>query len=287
MTEQGTPPFAERYDALPDPIFVGGSMRSGTSFVMKLLQGHPHMTGLKMDADLLGPILRAWMPEGRHHDPYTGVMALVKRDEAQLRRFVRANWFFVYEYAGRPVFTKRLVEKTPDSQAMFRTACEVFPNASLVIVIREPIGSVRSALAHALLFYPNQSLNLEATIERVTEEWTQSMQQTLGVLNWLGNRILLVNFDEFLTDVQAHAASLLEWCGADAQESVVAKAVAFAGSPGDERAYWQRILDWPEDEFAWRYGAQLNPTQQQWVQGRTRSLYEEVEARRVQAGRST
>jgi hypothetical protein len=278
---------AARFDRLPDPVYIGGYMRSGTSFVMKLLQGHVRTTGFKTDADLLGPILNAWLPEGGQSDPYTGIMAVMKRDVASIRRLVRANWFFVYEYVGRPIFQKRIVEKTPDSQGLFARMCEVFPQASFVVVIREPVASVRSALAHALLFYPAESTNVATTIERIVTDWTQSMEQTREAARMLGDRLLLVNFDEFVSDVPAGTRAMFEWCGLEAGDDAVGRAIAFAGSPDDERTFWLRILDWPEDEFARRYGMQLDQSQRDWVAARTLELFQEVNALRVQASRST
>lgn len=281
-----TPSTAARFDLLPDPIFIGGYMRSGTSFIMKLLQGHPHTTGFKADADLLGPILGAWMPEDGGGHPYTGINAVLKRDDARIRRLVRANWFFVYDFAGVPIFEKRVVEKTPDSQAIFARTCEVFPQASFVVVIREPVSAVRSALAHALLFYPNESHSIEQTVMRVLHDWTRSMEQTRTIASELGDRLLLVNFGEFLSDVPTQSQAMFEWCGVQSDEESVQRAIAFAGSPGDEKAFWQRILDWPKDEFEKRYSIQLDDGQQSLATSQGSSLFAEVDAMRIQASRN-
>jgi hypothetical protein len=287
MTHEIVPITPERFERLPDPIFIGGYMRSGTSFVMKLLQGHPKTTGFKADADLLAPILDAWLPENDTRHPYTGIMAVMKRDVASVRKLVRANWFFVYEYVGRPIFLRRIVEKTPDSQALFMRVCEIFPEASFVVVIREPISSVRSALAHSLLFHPAESKNIAQALERLVKEWTHSMEETRAAAQSLGERLQLVNFDEFLGDVPTAARALFARCGLEASEDAVMRAIKFAGSPDDERAFWLRILDWPEDEFARRYGTQLDDAQRAWVAKRTLDLFKEIDAMRVQASRST
>lgn len=277
---------AARFDQLPDPIFIGGYMRSGTSFVMKLLQGHPRTTGFKADSDLLAPILNAWMPDDRTIHPYTGINAVMKRDDDRIRKLVRANWFFVYDFAGVPVFEKRVVEKTPDSQALFMRTAEVFPQASFVVVIREPLRAVRSALAHSLLFYPDESTSIEQTLHRVLHDWKQSMEQTRQVVQQLGAHVRLVNFGEFLTDVQPSAKALFAWCGLEDSDEAVDRAVKFAGSPGDERDFWQRILDWPEDEFARRYGIQLDDGQKSLVASQGDALFAEIDAMRHQASTS-
>jgi hypothetical protein len=280
-----TTSLADRFDQLPDPIFIGGYMRSGTSFVMKLLLGHVRITGFKADADLLAPILHAWMPEREPH-PYAGIMAVMKQDAASIRRLVRANWFFVYEYAGRPVSAKRIVEKTPDSQAVFARAAEIFPRAQFIVVIREPLSSVRSALAHVLLFHPEQARNTDAAIRTIVGDWLESLDQTRTAFHALGSRILLVNYDEFLADVPGQTRSLFEWCGLEGDAAAVSRAIGIAGGPDDERAFWQRILDWPEDEFARRYGVKLTDSQRAMVAKRAALPYQEVDALRIAAGRS-
>ena len=270
----------ERYDRVPDPIFIGGHMRSGTSFVMKLLLGHRDTSGFNADAAVLQPVLDTWMPENRRLDPYSGITAVLRGDEARRRKLTRSIWFFTCEFGGLPVFKRRIVEKTPNSQLVFARAAEVFPHAAFVTVIREPVASVRSALAHSLLFAPDRARDSGALLQSLVEAWCDSMRQTQEAARLVGSRMLLINYSEFLKDINAGTRSLFEWCGLECSAEAIARSITKAGEPGAERVFWRKILQWSDGEFAARYEAKLTERQQHWIAKAGMRLYEEIDGLR-------
>ncbi len=267
----------ERYAGVHDPILIGGYMRSGTSFVMKLLLGHADTRGFETDADLLTAVMRAWMPDRKRVDPYTGMRVLVKNDEARLAELVRLNWLMACEFAGLNVSPDhRIVEKTPGSHAAFPRVRAVFPNASFVVVVREPVTSIRSALAHSLLFYHDPTRSMDSLLQSLIEAWSKSMEQTREAARALGDRLLVVDYNEFLGDVPGNLDALFQWCGLSSSPEVVANAIENAGTPHREREYWRRILSWTEDEFNRRYETQLTSQQQAVVMAKAMPLFQDI-----------
>lgn len=291
----GLDAITRRYDACSDPIFVGGLMRSGTTLVMKLLLAHPECVGLNLDAHLVGSLLETWKSHEETADVYTSINLAVGHDSTRLHHFIRSNYFFMCEHLDLPVTESRLVEKTPGSEGLFARLLPIFPQASLVTTLRHPHATMRSMLAHALLFGggplhhahvpaglrqeafalatrslrcgtdDRSAIQFQAEIRihfsRLLKAMVNSLVQLQSIAEQLGDRLIVMNFDELTKDLDHHTQTLFERCGLDASPATVRQAIDDAGRRGEEKVFWRGLMDWSEMEFERRFGWTLTDSQ--------------------------
>jgi hypothetical protein len=116
------------------PVFVLGAPRSGTTMLFELLKETPELSGLPGEGH---DIWRAL-----HHPRYSGWRSdALDADDVRLgeRRFVAARF---YAQLGRG----RLVEKTPENSLRLPYLLELFPDASVLVVRRNPCDVISSLI---------------------------------------------------------------------------------------------------------------------------------------------
>jgi hypothetical protein len=128
-------------------IVILGCPRSGTTWLHGMLAEHPEVAGLGETyffTDYLDGLRRAF--ELRRH-PYVGLDAVLSADgfRASVTTFATQTLTRVAEEQGG---ARVLVEKTPGNALVWREIRELFPDAWLVHVLRDPrdvVASLRAA----------------------------------------------------------------------------------------------------------------------------------------------
>ncbi|MEG3618579.1 sulfotransferase [Magnetovibrio sp. PR-2] len=135
-------PSQKAYGKAPEPIFIGGLMKSGTSLLRALLGQHP---------DLFGSFETHWYEDAIREnwaDPSSKRMGYLRNffdlDDPTYEKIcdlkcadpAREYVDIVLEYKTQEVGKKRWVEKTPDNIRHWTLAKEIWPNAKLIHVTR-------------------------------------------------------------------------------------------------------------------------------------------------------
>jgi tetratricopeptide (TPR) repeat protein len=194
----------------PDPVFVVGFPRSGTTLVEQILGAHPalHATDETPVADSLAQVLGGVFPGA---SPYPQGL-LERRDDPELGPKLREAWFTVQEQLspGLPR-DRRLIDKMPFNLFHLGMLNLAFPAAPVVMLLRDPRDTALSCLMQP--FAANGAMgalqtmdDIVATQERYYELWRAARAEL--VQPWRELR-----YEELVDDPSGHAGALLQWLG--------------------------------------------------------------------------
>lgn len=186
----------------PDPVFLIGFPRSGTTLLDQVLDSHPDI--LVMDerpplADVHERITRLEEASGR---------AFVQLDEEQ-RRVAREFYFeraerFVSDFSG-----KVFVDKNPLGTSKIRIIKLLFPQARIVFALRHPCDVVLSCFMQRFTLNIAMAnfhtlLGAVATYESVMDLWMRSGEG-------LGLPVHKIRYEDVVQDFEAQAKDLLQF----------------------------------------------------------------------------
>jgi tetratricopeptide (TPR) repeat protein len=201
--------FAARQEwgaADPDPIFILGLPRSGSTLIEQILASHPQVEGTQELAHVQRIVMEL---RGRAADSdtprYPGVLAeLTAQDFLGLgKRFLTETR--VYRQTGRPFF----IDKMPNNFRDIGLIHLMLPNAKIIDARREPMGCCFGNLKQ--LFASGQEFSYNITdIARYYRTYLEIMQ------HWnmaLPGRILTVHHEDVVADVEGSVRRILDFCG--------------------------------------------------------------------------
>jgi tetratricopeptide (TPR) repeat protein len=119
-------------DLAPDPVFIVGLPRSGSTLVEQILASHSQVEGTMELNDLVRTVRRLDLPGGRYPDVLAGVptaqLAALGREYLQATRIQRKT--------GRPFF----IDKLPANFMHIGLIRTILPNAKIIDVRRHPLS---------------------------------------------------------------------------------------------------------------------------------------------------
>lgn len=158
--------------AFPDPIFVGGVPRSGTTLLRVILDTHPRIycgTELRIIQALSNLSVGAEQSAGGILESAYGVpLARTREIFAELViMFLRPAW----QASGKA----RVAEKTPWNLLAFPQLHRLFPRSPLIHVIRDPRDVVASRLEQDRRAAEGKKIDLLALARHRASEWVNAM----------------------------------------------------------------------------------------------------------------
>ncbi len=174
-------------------VFIVGYPRSGTTLLGQILASHPGVVTLEERLPLVDSI-RDFM-----EDP-AGLDRLARLDEDGLSQYRDAYWRHVVNF-GMPIRDKIVVDKRPMNQLWLPLIAKLFPNAKILLSIRDPRDTVFSSFRRLLVIhaFTYEFLTLEGTARlfdstmRLTELYRAKLP--LDVLG-IKNEALVADFEE-------------------------------------------------------------------------------------------
>jgi tetratricopeptide (TPR) repeat protein len=201
--------FAARQEwgvADPDPIFILGLPRSGSSLIEQILASHPEVEGTQELADVQRIVTEL---RGRGTDldnpRYPGVLTELTAEE-----FMRFGERFltetrVYRRTARPFF----IDKMPNNFRDIGLIHLMLPNAKIIDVRREPMACCFGNFKQ--LFYSGQEFSYNINdVARYYRAYLEIMR------HWnvaLAGRILTVHHEDVVDDLEGNVRRILDFCG--------------------------------------------------------------------------
>jgi len=168
-------------------VFILGAPRSGTTWMWGLLTSHPTVVPLmREDFDPGNPSV----VDGRRMTSETG--AFVRYDDALILEAV--------ERKRRDFPGKTLVEKTPLHTLHISRILNLFPEAKLVYMMRDP-RAVVSSVIHATFF------NFDRSVENTAKQYRKFLQQAEPYFDT--PRCLLIRYEDLAADPAASVQKVL------------------------------------------------------------------------------
>ena len=192
-------------DPRPDPIFIVGLPRAGSTLLEQILASHSGVEGTQELADIPRIVLEL---QGRDLDlrspRYPGVMAdMTDRDFLRLgEKYL--NDTRVYR-TGKP----RFIDKMPNNFRHLGLIHLILPNARIIDARREPMACCFSNLKQ--LFAAGQEFTYSVEdIARYYRTYLELMEHWNLVLP---GRVLRVLHEDVVDDLEGNVRRILEFCG--------------------------------------------------------------------------
>jgi tetratricopeptide (TPR) repeat protein len=190
----------------PDPIFIVGLPRSGSTLVEQILASHPEVEGTqelpnvpRVAAELRGRGMDLDKPR------YPGVLAELTAGElARLgERFLTETR--AYRRTGRPFF----IDKMPNNFRDIGLIHLMLPNSRIIDVRREPMACCFGNLKQ--LFFSGQEWSYD--IDDVARYYRAYLDMMRHWNEVLPARILTVHHEDIVGDLERSVRRILNFCG--------------------------------------------------------------------------
>lgn len=187
------------------PIFVGGLMKSGTSLLRKLLGTHPDIFG-GLETHWCSEDFKAtWQRgEGTRQEWLLKFFEVDTETASKLRQeAISANDYFnrFMDYVTQRADKKRWVEKTPDNFRHVEEILTEWPNASVLILNRDPKDAYAS-------WKKNNKHNLD--------HFMIDLREYLAVIDQYANHpgVLVVSYEGLVGNSRATLMKVCDFIGA-------------------------------------------------------------------------
>jgi tetratricopeptide (TPR) repeat protein len=195
-------------DPAPDPIFILGLPRSGSTLVEQILASHSAVEGLSELPDLMA--IAGQITDGADvaaRDAYPALLgdlpakALAELGAEYLRRTR------VYRRTGRPFF----VDKAPNNVLQLGLICLILPGAKIIDARRDPMACGFSIFKQNFARGAAYGCDL-ADIGRYHRDYLSLMDHFDAVLPGRVHRVI---HEDLVRDPEKEVARLLAYCGLD------------------------------------------------------------------------
>ena len=201
------------HDALdgPEPVFLLGFPRSGTTLLDQILSSHPRVTVLEEKENLAD----AWMEFILKPD---GLDRLAALPRAEVDRYRGAYWARVDAQAPAP--DTLVIDKLPLDTALLGLIHRLFPNARIIFALRDPRDVVLSCFQQT--FAMNAAMYQFLTLETAAAYYDQVMR--LGALCRAKFPLAIheTRYERVIGDFRTEVSSLLDFLGLDWDDRVAA-----------------------------------------------------------------
>jgi tetratricopeptide (TPR) repeat protein len=197
----------------PDPIFIVGLPRAGSTLLEQILASHSRVEGTQELADIprLALELQGRDPD-LEHPRYPGALAGLSRENLQRLGEKYLSDTRVYR-TDRPYF----IDKMPNNFRHIGLIHLILPNARIIDARREPMACCFSNLKQ--LFASGQEFTYSITdIARYYRTYLELMRHWDTVLP---GRVLRVQHEDVVDDLEGNVRRILDFCGLDFEPGCV------------------------------------------------------------------
>jgi tetratricopeptide (TPR) repeat protein len=190
----------------PDPIFIVGLPRSGSTLLEQILASHPQVEGTQELPDILALARRLGGKKTRTDaSQYPEALAALSAEELRAcgeRYLVDTR---IHRKTTRPLF----IDKMPNNWAHVGLIHAILPNAKIIDARRHPMGCCWSGFKQH--FARGQHFTYSLTdIGRYYHDYVELMAH---IDNVLPGRVHRVFYEDMVNDTEAEVRRLLAYCG--------------------------------------------------------------------------
>lgn len=201
-------------DDRPDPVFLIGFPRSGTTLLDVILRGHPDIASIE-ELPMISAVahLLDKMPGGE-----PGGLASLSQDNLLLLR----NTYFAAINEHLPETARRaavVIDKLPLNLVDAGLIHRVFPNAKFILAVRHPCDCVLSCYMHA--FKLNSAMANFLDIEDAAKLYDQAFTLWETYRQVLPLNVHSVHYENLIDDLNGTLRPLLSFLGLDWDSGVL------------------------------------------------------------------
>jgi len=188
----------------PDPIFVVGLPRAGSTLVEQILSSHSQVEGTMELPEIISitRMLRQHVPQAKsYHD----VLAALPADELRALGEQYLARTRIHRRAGAPFF----IDKMPNNFAHIGLIQLALPNARIIDARRHPLACCLSGFKQHFARGQNHTYDLDH-LGRYYRDYVGLMAHFDAVLP---GRIHRVIYERMVEDTEAEVRRLLDYCG--------------------------------------------------------------------------
>ena len=224
----------------PDPVFVLGLPRSGSTLIEQILASHSQVEGTKELPDLVAMARRLAVTAPGGPTGYPGLLAALGGAELKAlgEEFLRRA--SVHRRQGRPLF----IDKFPNNFMHVGLICLILPRGRIIDARRHPMATCFSAFKQLFAHGQAYSYDLE-DLGRYYADYAALMAHFDAVLP---GRIHRVQYERMVADTEGEVRRLLDYCGLEFEPACLrfhetARAVQTASSEQVRRPIYTEGLD--------------------------------------------
>jgi hypothetical protein len=189
----------QRHDGQPGPIFVVGSMRSGSTMLRLILDSHPSIA-IGAETGFMGALLATKkIPNWRYGGEWYGRLGWTESElDARLRTFYTE----MFQRHATEQGKARWGEKTPFHTAHMAAMAQVFPDAVFVGIVRHP-GAVAVSLRDSFNYAFPDALSY----------WAATNLDMVRAAGRIGRRFVLCRYEDLVVESEPVLRELMDWLG--------------------------------------------------------------------------
>ena len=190
----------------PDPIFIVGLPRAGSTLIEQILASHPQVEGT-MELPELVSLTRALRERAGHRAPGAYHQALTRCSREELRELGEAYLAGtrIHRKTGRPFF----IDKMPNNFAHVGLIHLILPDAKIIDARRHPLACCFSGFKQHFARGQNFSYGLD-DLGRYWRDYAELMAHFDAVLP---GRVHRVHYEAMVADTENEVRRLLAHCG--------------------------------------------------------------------------
>ena len=183
------------------PVFVVGSMRSGSTLLRLILDSHPRIA-IGAETGFMGAVMGTKrIPSWKHGaDWYQRINWSEPELDARLRDFYDGMFARYAAEQGKP----RWGEKTPFHTSHIAEMAAIFPTSVFVGIVRHP-GAVAASLGDSFHYAYDDALSY----------WTATNLDLVEGACGLGDRFVLCRYEDLVTDPEPVLREVMRTLGED------------------------------------------------------------------------
>ena len=186
-----------------------GHPRSGTTLVEQVIDAHPQAISLEETRILHD---NAYLPLTRDMAPETSILKVLNDASDQTLRDARAEYWRCAEgFLGESIGDRLLVDKNPAFSILLLPLARFFPEAKILVALRDPRDVVLSCFMQPLSLNPVSSSYL--TLEKTVEQYAGVMQFLNRLRPLLPQDTLEVRYERFVSNPEPESRRLLDFLG--------------------------------------------------------------------------
>jgi tetratricopeptide (TPR) repeat protein len=233
----------------PDPIFIVGLPRSGSTLIEQILASHSQVEGTQELPDIEAMAARlAGHPRRPSRGAYPDILAALAPSELQALGEEYLQRAAPHRKTAAPVF----IDKMPNNFAHIGLIQLILPNARIIDARRHPIGCCFSAFKQHFAVGQPFTYSLD-DLARYYRDYVELMAHVDAVLPGRVHRVI---YEQLVADPDAEVRRLLAHCGLPFEDGCLrfyenGRAVRTASSEQvrrpiftDAAEHWRRFAPW-------------------------------------------